>query len=123
MNNLQAIKEACSMVAQQKQIELPNGTTFDFWHTPLTIAERQRAQKQSRSEDSMDFALQLVILKIMDENGTNIFPPGSVAEIRNDLPAKVIDALIFELFDTNKSKEGEEESPKNLKNNSKKTGS
>lgn len=112
------------MATQQKQVELPDDSTFDFWMTPLTIAERQRAQKQSKTDDAIDFALQLLISKATDENGAKLFAPGTVAEIRNDLPASVIDALLLELLDSGESKEeDEEDSPKSLKSSSKKTGS
>lgn len=124
MNALEKLKAACSMATQQKQVELPDDSTFDFWMTPLTIAERQRAQKQSKTDDAIDFALQLLISKATDENGAKLFAPGTVAEIRNDLPASVIDALLLELLDSGESKEeDEEDSPKSLKSSSKKTGS
>ena len=123
MNALQKLKEACSMAAQQKDIDLPNGSAFTFWMTPLTCAERQRAQKQSKTEDPIDFALQVLIAKAKDENGVALFPAGNVAEIRNDLPASVVDKLITVLLTDEKSEEDEEDSPKQSKSNSKKTAS
>ena len=124
MNALERLKEACSMVAQQKEIELPDESKFDFWMTPLTIAERQRAQKQSRTDDPIDFALQVLINKAVDENGTPMFPAGNAAEIRNALPAAVVDKLIMVLLSDEKPKEEDEEeaSPKSLRSNSKRTG-
>ena len=124
MNALQTLKAACSMTAQKKTVVLPDGTEFAFWMTPLTVAERQRAQKQSKSDDAIDFALQLLISKATDENAAKLFAPGTVAEIRNDLPASVIDALLLELLDSGESEgEDEEDFPKQSKSNSKKTGS
>ena len=124
MNALEKLKAACSMASQEKQVGLPNGSDFAFWMTPLTVAERQRAQKQSKTDDAIDFALQLLISKATDENGAKLFAPGTVAEIRNDLPASVIDALLLELLDSGESKEeDEEDSPKQSKSNSKKTAS
>ena len=112
------------MVAQQKDIELPDGSKFDFWMTPLTIAERQRAQKQSRTDDPIDFALQVLINKAVDENGTPMFAAGNASEIRNALPAAVVDKLIMVLLTDEKPEEEDEEeaSPKPLRSNSKKTG-
>ena len=112
------------MATQQKEIGLPDGSDFAFWMTPLTVAERQRAQKQSKTDDPIDFALQVLIAKATDENGVALFPAGNVAEIRNDLPASVIDKLITVLLTDDKSEEDEEEdSPKPSKSNSKKTAS
>ena len=112
------------MVAQQKKIELPDGSEFDFWMTPLTIAERQRAQKQSRTDDPIDFALQVLINKAIDENSAPMFPAGNAAEIRNALPAAVVDKLIMVLLSDEKPEEEDEEeaSPKSLRSSSKKTG-
>ncbi len=124
MNALEKLKAACSMKSHRKTVGLPDESEFAFWMTPLTIAERQRAQKQSKSDDAIDFALQLLISKATDENGTKLFAPGTVAEIRNDLPASVIDALLLELLDSGESgEEDEEDSPKPLKSSSKRTAS
>ena len=124
MNALEQLKAACSMAVQKKGVELPNGAEFEFWMTPLTIAERQRAQKQSKTEDPIDFALQVLISKAMDRNGTPLFPAGNAAEIRNNLPAAVIDKLIMVLLsDEKKDEEDEEESPKPSKNSLKRTDS
>ena len=46
--------------------------------TPLTMAERERAQRQVRSDDSNGFALQLLINKALDENGTKLFNAGEI---------------------------------------------
>ena len=113
------------MVAQQKQVELPDGSDFEFWMTPLTIAERQRAQKQSKTDDAIDFALQVLIAKAIDKNGVPMFAAGNAAEIRNALPAAVVDKLIMVLLVDAESEEGEEDeesSPKPLKSSSRKTG-
>ena len=56
--------------------------------TPLTLAERSRAQKQARSDDVTDFALQLLVSKAKDENGVPLFAVGEIADLRNVLPAQ-----------------------------------
>ena len=109
------------MAAQHKEIDLPDGTEFEFWMTQLTIAERQRAQKQSKTEDPIDFALQVLIAKASDKNGAPMFASGNASEIRNALPAAVVDKLIMVLLNDENSKEDEEESPKASKSSSKKT--
>ena len=44
-----------------KEVEI-KGEDFSFWMKPLTIAEQQAAQKQAKSDDANDFAIQLLIL-------------------------------------------------------------
>ena len=66
--------------------------------TPLTLAERSRAQKQSKSDDATDFALQLLVSKAKDENGVPLFSAGEIADLRNALPASVVEALMLQLI-------------------------
>ena len=51
--------------------------------TPLPLAERSRAQKQAKSDDASDCALQLLVAKATDENGGRLFNAGDLAELRN----------------------------------------
>ena len=88
-------------------MELPDGSEFEFWMTPLTLAERSRAQKQAKSDDSTDFALQLLVSKAKDENGRPMFNQGEIADLRNLLPASVVEGLMLELV--GEPEPGEEE--------------
>ena len=108
MRALDRLRAACSMATQRKAVALPDGSEFEFWMTPLTIAERQRAQKQAKSDDAIDFALQLLASKATDENGTKLFAPGELAEMRNEFPASVIDEMLLVLMGA-KEEEDEEE--------------
>ena len=69
------------MSSSVRSVELPDGSSFEFWMTPLTIAERTRAQKQSKTDDATDFALQLLVSKAKDEDGRALFNPGDIAEL------------------------------------------
>jgi hypothetical protein len=95
---LEKLKKAVSMKPQRRSVELPNGTDFDFWMTPLTLAERSRAQKQAKSDDATDFALQLLVTKAKDENGMPLFNQGELADLRNMLPASVVESLMLLLI-------------------------
>ena len=105
MRALDRLKQSVSMKAGRRSVELPDGTEFEFWMTPLTLAERAKAQKQARSEDATDFALQLLVSKARDDNNQPLFHQGDLAELRNALPAKVVEALMLELI----GEDGEEE--------------
>ena len=103
---LDRLKKAVSMNPSRRAVELPDGEFFEFWMTPLTLAERSRAQKQAKSDDSTDFALQLLVTKAKDENGVPLFNQGEIADLRNLLPASVVESLMLELV---ADAEGEED--------------
>ena len=100
------------MKAQRRSIELPDGSGFEFWMTPLTLAERSKAQKQAKTDDATDFALQLLVSKAKDENGMPLFNQGELADLRNLLPASVVEALMLELVGEPEEEEEVEVSPK-----------
>lgn len=102
------------MKAQRRSIELPDGSEFDFWMTPLTLAERSKAQKQAKTDDATDFALQLLVSKAKDENGVPLFNQGELADLRNLLPASVVEALMLELIGQPEEEEEIEVSPKSV---------
>ena len=54
-----------------------------YWH-PLTIAEREMIQKKSGTEDTNDFALQLMIEKAIDKEGNRLFADGDKASLRRE---------------------------------------
>ena len=124
MRALDRLKKAVSMSASRRAVELPDGTEFEFWMTPLTLAERGRAQKQAKSDDATDFALQLLVAKATDENGQKMFSPGEVAELRNELPAAVVEALMLQLLQEPEAAEEEVAAdPKPSRASSRKTDS
>ncbi len=111
------------MKPQRKAAELPDGSEFEFWMTPLTLAERSRAQKQAKSDDATDFALQLLVAKATDENGEKLFNAGDLAELRNSLPASVVEALMLLLLTSEEVEEEAEVDPKPSQPTSKRTAS
>ena len=82
---LDRLKKAANLKASKKTVTLTNGDLFEFWSTPLTMAERERAQKDAKSDDINQFALQLLVMKAKDENGGRMFGPGDVAALKNDV--------------------------------------
>jgi hypothetical protein len=111
------------MKPTRRSVELPDGTEFEFQMTPLTLAERGRAQKQAKSDDATDFALQLLVTKAIDENGQKLFSAGDIAELRNELPASVVEALMLQLLSDPVAEEDEELDPKPSSSSSRKTAS
>ena len=119
---LERLKKAISMKPQRKAVVLPNGAEFEYWMTPLTLAERSRAQKQAKSDDATDFALLLLVAKATDENGGLLFNAGDLADLRNSYPAHVIEALMLQMLADDQG-EDEDLDPKPSQPTSKRTAS
>ena len=119
---LERLQKAISMKPQRKAVVLPNGTEYEFWMTPLTLAERKRAQKQAGSDDMNDVALLLLVAKAMDENGGLLFNAGDLADLRNKYPAHVIEALMLQMLSDDQG-EDEDLDPKPSQPTSKRTAS
>ena len=109
---LDRMKKAVSMKPQRRATELPDGSELEWFMTPLTLAERARAQKQSKTDDATDFALQLLVSKAKDQNGIPMFSAGDIAELRNELPASLVEALMLQLIAEEQQEEEEEASSK-----------
>ena len=121
---LERLKKSVSMKPQRKAVDLPDGSEFEYFSTPLTLAQRAKAQKQSGSDDATSFALNLLVMKATDENGEKLFQAGEIAELRNELPASVVEALMLQLLADAEPEEGDEvPDPKPSVSSSKKTTS
>ena len=108
MRAIDRLKAAVNMSQQKKSVELPDGSEFEWYMAPLTIAQRNRAQKAAGSDDAIAFSLQLLQMVAKDENGAPLFGPGDMAELRNALPAKLVDEMLLVMLDA-KDEEDEEE--------------
>ena len=118
MKALEQLKKAVSMKSAKRVVELPDGSEFEFWMTPMTLAERTKAQKQARTEDTTDFALQLLVTKAKHQNGTPLFTPGDIAALRNELPAAVVESLMLKILSDDESEEDAEYDMKSNKEGS-----
>ena len=105
---LERLKKSVSMKPQRKAVDLPDGSEFEYWAPPITLAQRARAQKQAGNDDAVSFALQLLVMVAQDENGEKLFNVGDLAELRNALPASVVEALMLQLLQDAEAEEGDE---------------
>jgi len=95
---LDRLKASVAMKATRRAVTLPDDSEFEFYSAPITLAQRARAQKQAGNDNATDFALQLLVMMAQDENGQKMFAPGEIAELRNELPASVVEALMLQLL-------------------------
>ena len=102
---------------QERNHVLDSGDEVVMYVTPLTAAERERAKKDARSDDPGAFALQLLIRKAKNGNGTPLFTPGDAAVLKNEVRDSDLQKLMLAVLgadeeddlDMKSSSEGTEE--------------
>jgi len=95
---LDRLRKAANLEPTKKEVELSDGSIFEMWVTPLTMAERERAQRQAKSDDAGAFALQLLIQKACDENGQKLFSAGEIDVLKNEVKDKDLQALMLAII-------------------------
>ena len=100
MNGLAELKAAVSMKPTRRSVTMPNGSTFEWWQTPLTLQQREIATKRAgkQGEDVITVALCVFILKATDKTGNKLFQQGDLDELKRDLPETVMGEIIGEIF-------------------------
>ena len=91
---LTRLKKAANLTPVKRAVTLGDGTSFEMWAAPLTMAERERAQKMPGGDDPNGFALNLLVTKAVDDAGQRLFAAGEIAELKNE----VMDADLQQLM-------------------------
>ena len=99
------LKKAANLEAVKKTVELSDGSEFEMWVTPLTMAEREKAQKRAGSDDANAFALQLLITKAKDEVGESLFLAGEIDVLKNEVKDKDLQALMLAILTDDEEEE------------------
>ena len=105
-SNLRAIdklRKAANLEPIKKEVVLSDGTIFTFYSTSLVMAERERAQRNAKSDDANAFALQLLIAKAMDENGQKLFNAGEIDVLKNEVKDSDLQALMLAILTEDQS--------------------
>ena len=84
-----------------------------YWH-PLTIAEREAIQKKTGSDDTNEFALNLMIEKALDKDGVKLFQDGDKASLRREVEANVLQEIQLAMLEAGQTR-GVEEAKAELK--------
>ena len=82
---LDRLRKAANLEPRKREVTLSDGSIFEMYVTPLTMAERERAQRAARSDDANAFALQLLLAKAQDENGRKLFNAGEIDVLKNEV--------------------------------------
>ena len=109
MRAIDRLVAAVDMTAQRREITLPDGEVFEFFATPLTAAERERAMKEagSGSDSAQKFGMALIVTKCVDANGAKLFAAGDAARLKHDLPSSVVDDLMMQVIGKQEEEEAE----------------
>ena len=102
---LDRLKKAANLKPSKRSVTLANGEEFEFYSTPLTMAQRERAQKEAKSDDVNQFALQLLVQKAADENGNRMFGPGDIAGLKNDVRDEDLQSLMLAVLQSGDEEE------------------
>jgi len=95
LSALDRLRKAANLEPIKKEVELSDGSVLEMYITPLTMAERERAQKQARSDDANAFALQLLIAKAQDSNGRKLFSAGEIDVLKNEVKDSDLQSLML----------------------------
>jgi len=97
---LDRLRKAANLEPIKKEVKLSDGSIFEMYVSPLTMAERERAQKQARSDDANAFALQLLMNKALDVNGTKLFNAGEIDVLKNEVKDKDLQSLMLAVINS-----------------------
>lgn len=103
---LARLKKAANLTPIKRVVTLVNGDQFEFYAAPLTMAERERAQKMPGGDDANGFALNLLVTKAVDDSGQRLFQIGEIAELKNEVMDADLQALMLAII-TNPEEEKE----------------
>ena len=78
-----------------------------YWH-PLTIAERESIQKKTGTDDTNDYALQMMIEKTLDKDGARLFQDGDKASLRREISASILEEIQIAMIQVGADKEVKE---------------
>ena len=89
------LRKAANFEPIKQEVVLNNGDEFVFYAAPMTAAEREKAQKNAKTDSTNDFAMQLLIAKALDENGERIFKAGDIPVLKMEVEDEELQKLIM----------------------------
>ena len=95
LSALDRLRKAANLEPVKKEVTLSDGSVFEMYVSPLTMAERERAQRQAKSDDANAFALQLLIAKAQNANGRKLFNAGEIDVLKNEVKDSDLQSLML----------------------------
>ena len=94
LSALDRLRKAANLEPIKKEIKLSDGSIFEMYVSPLTMAERDRAQRLSKDVNN-NFALQLLMTKALDETGRKLFNAGEIDVLKNEVKDSDLQKLML----------------------------
>jgi CheY-like chemotaxis protein len=94
LSALDRLRKAANLEPIKKEVELSDGSIFEMYVAPLTMAERERAQRLSK-DDNTNFPLQLLLAKAIDETGRKLFSAGEIDVLKNEVKDSDLQKLML----------------------------
>ena len=94
LSALDRLRKAANLEPVKKEVTLSDGSVFEMYVTPLTMAERERAQRLSK-DDNTNFPLQLLLAKAIDETGRKLFNAGEIDVLKNEVKDSDLQKLML----------------------------
>jgi hypothetical protein len=107
------LRKAANFEPIKQEIVLADGDEFVFYASPLTAAEREKAQKDSKSDSANDFAMQLLIAKALDENGDRLFRAGDIPALKREVEDEDLQKMILCVLKPRGSEDAEPDAKSN----------
>ena len=95
MRAVDRLRKAANFEPILQSVTLEDGSEFTFYVTPLTASERERAQKDAKSDTATDFTLQLLVAKALDESGEKLFKPGDIPVLKKEVEDEDLQKLLL----------------------------
>ena len=100
LSALDRLRKAANLEPKKKEVELSDSSVFEMYVSPLTMAERERAQRQAKSDDANAFALQLLIAKAQDVDGRKLFNAGEIDVLKNEVKDADLQSLMLAVINS-----------------------
>ena len=94
LSALDRLRKAANLEPIKKEVTLSDGSIFEMYVSPLTMAERERAQRLSK-DDNTNFPLQLLLAKAIDETGRKLFNAGEIDVLKNEVKDSDLQKLML----------------------------
>lgn len=107
MRAIDRLRKSANLVMSKRTVNLSDGSEFEFWCKPLTMAESERARKGTK-DDTNAMALNLLLSKACDENGGRLFAPGDGPALKNEVRNDDLQELMLAIL-TEPEEEAEEQ--------------
>jgi hypothetical protein len=105
------LRKAANFEPIRQEVTLANGDEFVFYVSPLTAAEREKAQ--STAKGNSDFGFQLLVAKALDANGDKLFKPGDIDVMRQEVEDEDVQKIILCVLKPRDKKDAEPDSKSN----------